>query len=220
MSEATLNGAPLKRLTLTLPFAGIWHADALPIQDTLTTGAQTLVLAGVTYIGAIIREIDYAGQLMVRLVGGNGGWRAPVAAKQYGGSILGVPTSTIVQDVAAAAGERAVVLDASVPATVGPGFVRPAAPYPASFVLDVVLPFWWLDPSGVVQTAPRAATSIASQFVATEVQGAPGFVTIATESPGDWVPGATFASSTISGTINRVMHTMVGERLRTHVVLS
>lgn len=216
---ASLNGVLLSRLRLVLPYAGIWHADAWVTDDTLPlpAGPQVLSLAGTNYACSIIRVIDFAGSREVRLIGGAGGWRRPVPAKDYA-SPAGVPTNVVLSDAAATVGELPPVVDPSVPPTLGPSWERQAGA--ASLVLWSALSLgWWMDPAGVVQTAPRLPTPITSYFDAIAVQGAPGRVLVATDTPGDWTPGRTFLGATVSGTVNRVMHTVEPIRFRMEVMV-
>jgi hypothetical protein len=216
---ASLNGAALQRCKLTLPYAGIWHADVDVADDALPlpAGPQLLVLAGVSYTCAVIRAIDFAGKREVRLVGGTGGWRKSIPAKDYA-SPAGVPTSVVLADAASAVLEAPPVLDPTVTPTLGPSWERQAGT--ASLVLWAILSLgWWMDPTGVVQTAPRLPTPITSYFDAVTVQGAPGRVLIATETPGDWTPGRTFVGPTVSGTVNRVTHTAESSSFRTEIMV-
>ena len=202
---ASLNGVTITRLHLVVPALGLWHADVTLSQAPSVTGPQTLLLSGSSWSCTPIRVTSFAGTTVARLVGGAAGWRKSVPAQQYS-SQLGVPTSTIVSDVASLVGEVSPVLDPSVTPTVGTAYIRQAGA--ASMVLndlqsrDVLS--WWVDPSGVVQTMPRPSTAITSPFVAEAVDGAVGWYKIATEVPGDWMPGAMFAGPTVSGTVSRV----------------
>jgi len=216
LAAASLNGTPLYKLLLVLPFSGFWHADVTLTQDIDRGATQSLVLAGTTYTCSIVREVDWAGRLMLRLVGGAGGWRKPVGAKQYQ-SPLGVPGSVLLVDAAAAVGELPPDTSGA-PSSVGPGWVRQAGA--ASLVLQQITPSFWQDTTGLVRTSPRASPAIASPFSVMLVDGAPGLVQVASEAPGDWAPGATFTSPTASGTVNRAMHRFEGDRLRTEVVLA
>jgi len=218
---ASLTGANVIALRLVVPAQGIWHADVTLDQAIDVAGPQTLLLAGSTWICAVIRAVDFAGVRSLRLVGGSGGWRKPVPAQQYL-SPAGVPTATVIADASTLVQELPVVLDATALPTIGTGFVRQAAP--ASMVLwdllaQNVLQTWWMNPSGVVQTAPRVPTPIVSDFVAEAVKGAAGHYRIATESPGDWTPGSLFASTTVSGTISRVEHRVHRSQLWTEVLV-
>jgi hypothetical protein len=76
-----------------------------------------------------------------------------------------------------------------------------------------------MDPSGVVQTKPRVG-SIATQFDALQVRGAPGIYEIGTETPSDWLPGNTFTGPTVSATISRTMIDISAERLRVEVMVA
>jgi hypothetical protein len=219
MALATLSGVPIFSGKLTIPFAGLWHADASLTVAQDISGPQTLLLAGVSWTCSVIRAIDFASTRMLRLVAGAGGWRSTIAYKQYGqGS---VPTTIVLQDAAAAAtpSELAPVIDPSVPGYVGQAWDRGSGP--ASDVLRQVLgDAWWADASGRVQTAPRSAAAITSAFQAIAVDGAPGIYEITTDAPGDWMPGLTFSGPTVSGTISRVEHTFKGPDLRTTVMVS
>jgi hypothetical protein len=218
---ASLSGIPITRLHLVVPAQGIWHADVALTTAIDVPGPQTLLLAGSTWIGAVVRAVDFSGVRGVRLVGGAGGWRKTVPALPYGPSPVGVPTSTILGDLAATIQELPPVLDPTVLPTVGNYYVRQHGA--ASLVLwDLlaaeVLQTWWMNPAGVIQTSIRLPVVILSPFVAEAVRGESGWYRIATDSPGDWIPGATFASPTVSGTISRVEHRIQRGRFWTEVL--
>lgn len=205
---ATLSGVPVTGLHLVVPAVGIWHADVTLATAIDVPGPQTLLLSGSTWIGSVTRAVDFSGQRQVRLVGGQGGWRKPVPALEYQSNV-GVPTQTVLADAAAFVQEVPPVIDASVPFSVGNYWVRSAGA--ASLVLWELLRLdflsqWWMDPTGVVQTMPRPSTPILSDFVVEDVVGSTGAYLIATESPGDWLPGRTFSGPTASGSISRVEH--------------
>ena len=215
MSIADLSGVGVLRGRLTVPFAGLWHADLLLATDVSVAGGQTLTIAGVAWTCAYVRAVSFSGSRGVRVVGGTGGWRTTIQAKQYGMGTIS--TLTVLTDAANACGEIVPVVDPSAPQTVGAAFLRQSGP--ASTVLQQVLgDAWWLDRTGTVQTAPRAGT-IASRFDAMTVDGAEGLYEIATEAPNDWMPGASFSGPTVSGTISRVMMRLDPDRLRVEVLV-
>lgn len=215
MALATLGSVAIYRGKLVLPYTGIYHAELVLDAATDLSGPQTLTLAGVTWALAYVRAIDFAGERGVLLVGGAAGWRTVIPSKQYGQG--GVSAQMILQDAAVACGELAPVIDASVP-PVGQAWNR--ATGPASDVLRLFLgDGWWMDSSGRVQTALRATTAISSAFSALHVNGAAGVYEIATDSPGDWVPGRTFSGPTVSGTLSRVEHEVKGPSLVTRVMV-
>jgi hypothetical protein len=217
MSLADLNGVDVLHGRLTLPLTGLWHADIVLDAAQDSTGPQALTLAGTTWTGATVRAIDFVGRRGIRIVAGTGGWRTVIPAKQYGA--LPASTTAVLSDAAVACGELPPVVDPSVPPYVGAAYLR--ANDRASLVLQQVLgDEWWADSSGRVQTAPRPATAIVSSFQALDVEGAAGWYEIATDFPGDWLPGATFSGPTVSGTVNRVEHTIEPERLRTRVMVA
>jgi hypothetical protein len=217
---AQLSGQTITRLHLVIPALGIWHADVTLATAIDVSGPQVLLLAGSTWNCAIVRAVDFAGERSVRVVGGTGGWRKSVLALQYA-SPTGVPTVTVLADAAGLVQELPPVLDPTVPSTVGTSYVRQKGP--ASLVLqdmqDRGVLSWWMDPTGVVQTMTRPPTPILSPFVAEAVQGQAGWYRIATETPGDWMPGGLFAGVTVSGSISRVEHRLQGQNFWTEVLV-
>jgi hypothetical protein len=214
---AELNGLPITSMHLVVPALGIWHADVSLGGSADPTGPQTLTLAGSTWLGTVFRSVTLAGEDKLRLVGGAGGWRKAIPAQQYQ-SQVGVPTSTVLSDAASLVGELPPVLAPTIPFSLGNAFVRQAGA--ASLVLQqIVGDAWWMDLSGVVQTAARPTTAITSSFVVESSQGGAGWYRIATESPGDWQPGATFSGPTASGSVSRVEHRISGLKLWTEVLI-
>jgi hypothetical protein len=213
---ADLNGLPVIKARLVVPFTGIWHADIGLDRAVDLSGPQTFQLAGSAWVGTAIRAIDFSGVRGVRLVGGSAGWRKKVPYRQYA-IPGGVPFATITSDLAILVNEIPPVLSPSLPPTVGPAYVRRAGL--ASLVLqDLFEDIWWLDPLGVVQTKARLPTPITSEFTAIAVSTWSGIYSIATEFPADWAPGATFAGLTVSGTISRVTHVLEAGTLRSEVM--
>jgi hypothetical protein len=215
---ADISGVPIFMAALTIPMAGNWHADVVCDVAIDIVGPQVLTLAGSAWVCTPIRAIDFAGRREVRLVGGQAGWRKPVPSKQY--SLPGgVPTAMVLSDAAIFVQEPPPVVAPSVSPTLGTGYVRQAGL--ASLVLQGVLgDSWYMSASGIVQTAPRLPTPIASPFNAIDVHGASGRYTIATEFPADWAPGAVFVGPTVSGTVNLVRHVLRQDSLRTEVMVS
>jgi hypothetical protein len=217
---ASLSGQTITKLHLVVPALGIWHADVLLSEAIDVSGPQVLVLSGSTWNCTAIRAVDFAGARSLRLVGGTGGWRQTLPAKQYA-SPAGVPTVTVVSDAAASVGEPPPVLDPSVSASLGTGYVRQTGA--ASLVLNDLqargVLSWWLDPTGIVQTMPRPSATVSSPFVAESVHGASGWYRIATEFPADWQAGSRFAGVTVSGIVSRVEHRIERGQFWTEVLV-
>lgn len=215
MSLADVAGVAVYDGRIVVPFTGLWHASLTLFDEVTLTGPQTLTVQGVTWLGAVIRSIVFTGRTGVRLVAGKAGWRQTIPSKQYGA--LPPATVAVLTDAAAACGEPTPVVDPSLPQYVGAAYVRAEAP--ASTVLDQVIGVgWWADRNGIVQTSARAG-AVVSPFQATKVSGAVGWYEIATDSPQDWTPGATFTGPTVQGTISRVEHHITSERVRTRVLV-
>lgn len=221
-SYADLSGNPVISCVLSIPLTGIWHADVvLATAPPSLTGPQVLTLAGSTWACTPIRVIPFAGRTEARLVGGAGGWRSTVAAKQYA-SPAGVSLPMVLGDIASLIGEIPPVLDPSLAPTVGTAFVRRAGLASLTLqrltVMRVLTNAWYMDSTGTVQTSVRPSTPITSTFTVENVKGASGRYVIATESPADWAPGATFSGPTASGTVDIVRHVLKGDTFRTEVM--
>lgn len=228
---ASLSGVPVVKMRLTVPYSGIWHADveldrALPAP---LVGPQILILGGSTWACGVVRTGDFAGERKARLVGGTGGWRTPVLAIELPPpfvSPIGVPIALVLATAATLAGELPVNLAGYTGSPLlgapplGGAYVFQAGPM--SLVLqDLLADTWYMDPTGAVQVAPfRPPTPVISPWTAIAFNGASGILDVATDSPGDWMPGAAFVGPTISGTVSRVAHVLSGDSLRSQVMLA
>jgi hypothetical protein len=221
---ASLGGVPVIRARLVVPYSGIWHADVTldRVLPAPLVGPQILSIGGSTWNCSVVRTIDFAGIREARLVGGLGGWRRPIPAAVIPTPLTspaGVPLSAVLAVAASLAGELPVSTVGFLGSPVlGPAYAFQAGPM--SLVLqDVLGDAWWMDPTGKIQTAPRLPTPILSPWTAMAVDGAGGRYEIATESPGDWQPGATFVGPVASGTVSRVAYALTGDSLRVEVMV-
>lgn len=225
---ADLSGVPIVSARLTVPYSGIWHADVEldRVLPAPLVGPQVLTLSGSTWACSPVRSGDYAGERRARLVGGTGGWRTPVLGPELPPPLIspiGVPVALILLLASSLAAELPVAGYVGPPLLgappLGGAYIFQAGPM--SLVLqDILGDGWWMDPTGAVQAIPRTPTPIVSPWVATAFDGAQGMIEIATDSPGDWAPGATFVGVTASGTISRVTHELTAGKLRTKALLS
>jgi len=217
-----LSGTPVQYAKITFPYYGVFHADVTLVTQTEPTGTQTLTFLGMQMTCSVVRAISFVGSRGVRLVGGFGGWRTVVPAKQFSNA-AGLKASTVVMLTAMEVGEKANIPASSdfIVGTNGVTYARSNGK--ASLVLNDPAIFdtaWWMDITGTVQITPRPSTLITSDFVCQAVTGAAGIYTVATETPSDWLPGRKFQSSTVNGQINRVQHTVEGTKVRTEVMVS
>lgn len=188
MSYMTLAGHRASSARVSLPLYGIWTADVvLPVAPELS-GMVALVVGSLTLRGTPVRQADFAGDRLVRIVGGAYGWQRDVSAKGYRDAKL----SAILTDVAAECGERIEGYDSSAEVD---HYARLQGP--ASRVLrDLAAPLWYMRTDGVTSLAVRDATPIVTPFQVTARDGAKGLTVVATEDPQDWMPGRRFASVT------------------------
>ena len=216
---ASLNNTPITRARLVIPYSGIWHADIWLDRVSDTTGPQALQIDALIATCAVVRQIDFTGESMLRVVGGAGGWRTQATAKLYAQANL----STILGDTATAVGEQVnVVTDSAItPFYVITSEDDSGSPMPASQVLqDLMGDQWYMDLSGVIQQGPRPSPAIASTFTLRTIDGPPGIYTVDSDNIADWLPGATFTAPTGSGTISRVEHILDAGKLTTQVMIT
>jgi hypothetical protein len=200
---ASVSGLQITSGTLLVPLIGAWTADvALATAQSLPVGPAIVVIGNLTLQGFVYRSAPYGGQVRARIVGGYGGWRTTIPAQGYGTS-QGVKLSTVVQDAAAACGER-VSIFADV--TIGQAFAR--CSFAASVASDVLwqmialgyMSAWYVAPSGVTQTGPWPLATVQTPFVPTDQRPDEGVIVVATEDYASWMPGATFTHPLLTGT--------------------
>lgn len=211
----SVNGLSFVRGELTIPAWGIWHADLyLASSTTLPMGsAATVQIADLTATGTVVRSLSWTGQRGVRIVGGKAGWRRTVSAKQYANP-QGLTAGTVITDTAKTVGETVTVT-----ADRALGFAWTRANVPASDVLQAIAPAaWYVRLDGVTVVGPRDEGSVLQSFTAVKLDQAADILTVATENPAEWLPGKSYASPQVQGTIQRVRHMIDGMKLRTEVV--
>jgi hypothetical protein len=203
MNYAEVNGVRVVSGVVTLPATGIWHCDLMLALPTPITGALAITIGNLALVGSSLRDVSYAGSRAMRIIGGAGGWRSIVAAKSYQQD-AGVKLSLILNDAASDAGEKVSILTDSV---YGPAFERFNSP--ASDVLNLCAPGWWMNLAGVVVVGARASAPITTKFDVTNFAGFDGKTQVATEDLASWIPGNTFAAPTLPAaqTISSVVHT-------------
>src|SRR5262249_44254035 len=141
--------------SLLIPLVGAWTADLYLATDQTLSGPVPVTIGNLSLLGTVYRSEPYGGQTRARLVGGYGGWRQQVSAQGYG-SGSGVKLSHVLQDVAAACGERVNVANDT---SVGSAWTRAGLGSVASDVLWAlvgagIIPAWRVDQSGVTQVTP------------------------------------------------------------------
>jgi hypothetical protein len=214
---AELAGHRVVEARVTVPRGGAWHADVLLDKEAaLAATGLVLTLAGLKLSCAPYRTpISFQGTTRVRLIGGAGGWRKLLMPKGYKVA-TGVRLSLVLGDAARECGEKMVVATDRV---LGLHYARDRAP--ACRLLNRWVPAdWWIDIDGTTRTAPRASSAIVSPFSLSSYDGARGVAMIATEIPGDFMPGRTFRPGNMSATltIDSVTHFLSKDALRSEVL--
>lgn len=193
---ASLGGVRVTAGTIALPLYGIWSGDVTLATNDPVKDDAAFVLGNLTMQGHVYRQAQQGGTRICRVVGGFGGWRKNVKARQYANKSSGVMLGMILKDAATEVGEKVNVPN---DAPVGPMFVRKNAP--ASDVLrQAAGPNWYMDAKGTVQVAAWPTKAIGSAFTVQSQDGARGLVTVATEDYAGWTPASTFTSPFLNGT--------------------
>lgn len=211
---AELNGIRIRTATVTLPYHGIWHADVVLDKPVELSGRLTLVLGDLTLVGTAFRQGSFVGASYVRMIGGAGGWKTVIPAKEYASS-FGVKFSVVAGDAAKSVGETLLV---SSDFAVGTSYERQVAA--AARVLDTFAPLWWMRADGVTVVGNRTPPTVTSKFdvMLNGTNPAVGKVTVATDNPRDWQPGAKFSSPVLpERTVSAVVHRLDANKLRTEL---
>ena len=209
---AGLDDIPIMRGQVTIPAYGIWHADLWLDREVALSGQVRLALADISALATVVRVIGFLGQTGVRIVGGYGGWRTSVPGLQYAAA-TGLSLRTVLAHTAADVGELVDAADTAI----GTAYVRAVGP--ASRVLQSLIPgAWYVGFDGVTYAAPRPAGVVANRYMTMDVSQPASAYTVATDSPGEWLPGRTFTGPSTSGVISRVQHMIENATLRTQVL--
>lgn len=184
-SLATLNGRPITSARVQIPAWGRWWAEVECASGDVLTGAATLKIDDVTFVGTILTGGVYETRTRYRIVAGAGGWGREVGAVAHTND-LGVKASTVVRDVAKACGET---LGNEPSGTVGPAYVRPAGV--AAYVLEDLAPrAWYVDEAGSTRFGRRASAAWTGQAARMVADAAAGKTELAPATLTGLLPGA------------------------------
>lgn len=203
---ASANGQRVNAASITVPFYGLPTAEVTLATDAPLVAPVTLKIGSLTARMGIIRQAPFAGVTSALLVGGAGRWSETVTIGPYENP-SGVMLSTVLGDLAkatrsnpasASTGERvALTSDRSL----GTLYVPEKAPA-ARLLRDLAGSLWWADlATGDTHVGPRASTTITTPASVEGRVGARGWLEVATEDPGSWMPGERYSGVTVTDTI-------------------
>lgn len=194
---ASLSGNRVTAALVTVPYYGLWSADVtLALSDEVSDApfAAVLTIGNLTLTGSVFRSAAFAGNRTLRLVGGGGGWRRPVASRYYLNS-GGVPVAAVLGDLAVDAGERVSI---GLVGNVGTAFTREGGAPASRTLKQVAGRSWYVDLAGTTQVRPRPTTAIGSAYQVESFMGAMGRFIVSTEDLAAWMPGAVFANPLVT----------------------
>lgn len=212
---SSLNGERIISGIITIPYNGLWSAEVILALSTNISTNCTLIIGDLTLDGYAIRMASFAGSRSVRIVGGFGGWRKNLTARQYKYSGI-IKLSTILTHAAIEVGEQ-IYIDPIKDIVIvnNETYIRQKAP--AQRLLNELYPNWWISPDGITQIADRSNLLITTPFTVIGYSGSTGKVQIATENISDFLPGRTYTSATIS-TPQTISSTTINIEPKTGVV--
>jgi hypothetical protein len=187
---ASMGGLRIVSGWIAVPLVGLWAADVtLASEASIPSPNVTLTVGNLSLTGFICRQAPFAGSRYCRVVGGFGGWRNTIPAKQYG-LPGGIKLSLVLKDAAAECGEQINIPNDT---TIGTRYVRENAK--ASRVLrQLAGENWYVDQNGVTQIAAWPMAPVKSLFTVQSHDGGQGRMVISTEDYGAWLPNASFQS--------------------------
>lgn len=196
---ASVNGQLATRLSIAIPYYGMWEGDVELATPQVITNPVTLVIGNLTMVGAIVRANTFAGVTYLRLVGGGGGWRKSIVPQAYANP-SGVRLSTMLNDLAVNVGEQ---VNLFADENLGGYFIREGSTSETTVRASRILrqlagDEWWIDTSGVTQVGARpTGTAITSDFSVVSWDPGRGAAEIATEDLASWLPSNTFTAPTV-----------------------
>ncbi len=212
------NGQQLTSMRVTIPNRGRMIVAASAGEPVpLVAGLLTFTLEDMSILAKPMpgRVGEFAGQWSCEAVGGRGGWGSIIPAKGYQ-SPIGILNAQVFSDAALAVGEFPPVVQ--VPQFLPQFYERRRGP--AARVFDTLSggQIWWVDGAGVAQVGFRTPSVVTAAFDLIECERATGRLVIATDSPAQFVPGATFTDPMAGAfTINAVVWTSTAQSLRGEV---
>lgn len=216
---AELSGNQLTEAVIVIPLVGVPHARVtLSKEVVVPSTGLVLTVADLTMRCSLARAArPFQGTTSLLLVGGAGGWGKRVTAEGYSSS-AGVRLSLVLSDLARAVGET---IEIGEDRTIGPAYSREDS-VACTHLNTLVESSWRVDLDGVTRTGARPGGAIASTFTITSYDGVRGACAIATEHPGDFLPGRTFQGATFKSalTIGGVSHVLSKGAVRTEVLAS
>lgn len=179
MSDVSLNGLPVLRGDLKLPYSGAWTAELELDADSRPTGSVTLDLLGRTFSGTVVADPadadlalsgDAGGFYRARIVGGAGGLGKPLEPQEWS---QGAVVQQVLTAILSAGGEsQAADIDPALLARVLPqwSFVQSTIGEALSALCAYLGVVWRIRRDGLVWVGtPSPAPTPAPDYIATEI---------------------------------------------------
>ncbi len=208
MATGTLAGYTLTHCRASLPAWGIGYVDCTVDREVTLTGSATVQLADLSLVCSVVSGGPHQGRSYYRLCLGAHGWGRDIAAKSWAND-AGVKVRTVLEDAAAAAGERFAAYPTG---TVGLAWDRQEGP--ASTTLQLLYPEgWYVGEDGLTRVGKRASVVYSGTATRGAYDPARGTLELAAESIATLVPGIVVDGVEAVD----VLHELTPDRLRTTI---
>lgn len=201
-------------LPLTMPRTGAWHVGVTVDGEIPLTGAVTLDLVGVKFLGTVVRGQPFVGDTKLWIVGGGGGMSRKLDAKNYSS---GPSVRTIVKEILGDKETLSLESDAGILNSVLPNYHRMEgiASHALTTVLGKLGAVWRILADGTVWIGKDTYPEVAVPHVLEDEDWFSGILNIAPEAP-TLRPGVTF----LGHKIEEVVHYASPDKLRTEARLN
>lgn len=183
----SINEQRVTRLSVRVPSSGVWLVEGdfdQALSDADLVGSARVNIGPLSLLGTFDpdRTGTYLQQSKCRILGGSGGWRGNVGARQYHDDGLGVRALDVIVDLAREAGEETLGTVTPPVERLGADFIRRAGR--AKDMLSIVVGrSWWVDYDGKTQIGVRPQSEVVGQYEILEFDPRFQVATIATDDP-------------------------------------
>ena len=200
----TLAGQGFARALLRMPRYGAALAEAdlqaIPTPDLVVGQRATLAIGDWSGVGTLLAGGPFGGIDSFGWIAGGNGWSNTIPAHTYRDD-NGILLSTVLADLAVAAGELGAVLDGIPDRILGYAWTRPTG-IASDMLRALVGDAWWIAADGITHAGPRPTPSIAPTDLTVEPFDPAlrrGTVVLAGDGVAQLVPGATLTAQGLPG---------------------
>jgi hypothetical protein len=200
MADILFNGAPVSRVTISMPRHGAWTANVDVASATVVTGRCVIDVGGMLFNGKVRRGGEFQGDTSYWVVGGADTIRDALPSRFY----LNVPVSIPVRDILTEAGQPIAETSDNL-STFLPQWLRMAGRAASSLeaLLDEVGALWRILDDGTAWYGVDSWPEVSVNALVLDRDRSGGTAEVATDTP-IFRPGTTWQGEQISYVIHRL----------------